>query len=806
MFIGCQQADLFDVVHTKKMYEDNFPVKNVAGDMDWKTTSKASVSISVEEDYNVAYTVQIFDENPLISPENAKLLSSGFAKTNLKFETEIDYPTALNTVFVCRVDEIGRRIVKPVVIDNGTIKTSFVGDASTAARSSMSMAEMEAVNSNMTPYTDTEISTMLAVAHSFKTGKEALDDLSTYPNNYQNNTITVIKMTGDYTGTLTTGNSSLTYGAVRLIISGHCTLTGGPTINGGVEIIVANGGTLTINNQTLSFSKNSSLTIMAGGTIKGSPISSIHFLGDQNIYNGGTVQISSLTTDGFCHIYNQEKATITIAGSIICGISSITNYGTLSANTITGTYSDGTTSITNFGTLSANRIEGYGTILDNACKLVVSGYLQTSELKNRQSAYLECNLYKVNWHGTITMEANSIFNVKTSAALWGTNITGPTEGWALLKIKSISDAGVIQSNNKVNSSLTEGYIINNIYCEYDDMRTGSDMTKPTTGYDWLLVMINGNGNVNHTIVQNTNLVGNGHTAIAKFGEAPLFLPASDCTPGNTPTIYVPPVVVSSISYTYAFEDNFPNVGDYDFNDVVMDVKWNETRNQSTNGVTQIVYHVTLAAAGATRELAGGLRLIGINKSAISSVEFGGSNLSDFQSTLKGIMFYPISNGFETNNTDVVIPLFEDAHKVLTGSTLRKTINTNIDKIATATAKTLDITIKFATPLTTAPISKDNLDFFIAYNGIGKPNDRNEIHLFEFRDTQSAVGINNSKYIASAENYPWAICVPEFRYPIENSPINNAFEGFTPWAQAPKAERQQYEDWYKTVSSDKKVFR
>ncbi len=807
LFIGCQQADLFDVVQTKKMYEDIFPVKNVAGDMDWKTTSKASVSISVEEDYNVVYTVQLFDANPLISSENAKLLSSGIAKTNLKFETEIDYPTALNTVFVCRVDESGRRIVKPVVIDNGMIETSFVGDASIVAKSSKSMAEMQAVNSNMTPYTDTEINTMLAVAHAFKTGKEALDDLSSYPNNYQNNTISIIKLTGDYTGSLTTSNSSLTYGAVRLIISGHCTLTGGPTINGGVEIIVANGGTLTINNQTLSFSKNSSLSIMQGGTVKGSPVSSIHFLGEQTIHNGGTIQISSLTTDGVCHIYNLEKATMNIGGSIICGTSSITNYGLLSANTIAGTFSDGTTHITNYGTLSANRIEGYGTLLDNACKLVVSGYLQTSELRNRQSAYLECNLFKVNWHGIITMEANSIFNIKTSAALWGANITGPTEEWALLKIKSISDAGVIQSNIKINSQLTEGYIINNIYCEYDDMRIGGDKTKPTTGYDWLLVMINGNGNLNRTLVQNTNLVGNGHTAIAKFGEAPLFIPSGDCTLGNTPTDYVPPVVVSPITYTYAFEDMFPTMGDYDFNDVVMDVKWDQIRN-SSNAITGITYHVTLAAVGATKELGAGLRLYDVNKSIISSITYGGDATS-FRSTLTGVMFYPVENNlFEGNNTDAVIPLFDDAQKVLTGTANRALmLNTGNNKVPNADTKTLDITITFNAPQATVPIAKENLDFFIAFNsGKQVPTTRNEIHLYEFRDRQSPVGIDNSRYITVAANYPWAISVPEFRYPIERTSIISAYDGFASWAQAPKEERQQYEGWYKTVTSDQKVFR
>ncbi|MDD2525251.1 MAG: LruC domain-containing protein, partial [Bacteroidales bacterium] len=121
LLAGCQNDNLFDSKFTPNAYEQSFVVKNVSPDMDWKTTSKATVSVTVDEDNEVLYKVQIFDENPLIAAANAKLLTSGFAKTNQKFETEIDYPTALNTVFVCRIDEKGRRIVRPVVINNGVI-------------------------------------------------------------------------------------------------------------------------------------------------------------------------------------------------------------------------------------------------------------------------------------------------------------------------------------------------------------------------------------------------------------------------------------------------------------------------------------------------------------------------------------------------------------------------------------------------------------------------------------------------------------------------------------------------------------
>ncbi len=808
LLTGCQNESMFDPDQAQKGYEESFVVKNISPDMDWKTTTKATVSITVDEDNDVLYTVQIFDENPLLSSDNAKLLTSGYAKTNQKFETEIDYPTALNTVYVCRVDEKGRRIVKPVIIDNGMIETSFVGDVPNSAQSSRSIAMV--VDVNKAPYSESEIKAMLEVATEFAPGK-ILDDVDAYPRNYLEKTISVIKLTDDYSEPIETNGTYSVPATVRLIITGKWTL-GWSGINQGVEIIVANGGSVNVKN-TFSLNERSSLTIMPGGTITGAEIrcnalakiynsGSISLDGSMDMSkstlvnaSGGDISVSSMTLTGNS-IYNQENAKMTVKGAIKAENTDekikdswFTNYGTLSANQIMG---------------------GSGVNINNLCRLFVEDRLETSTLNIGPSASVECNTYRARTLGTISMGSHSVFNIKESAELSSTNITGPTDEWALLKIKSISSTNtyiVLEDGSANNRPVKNGYIINKIYCEIDDMKTSDSQWQPSTGFDFLLVMINGNGNVARYATQNKTVLGNGQTTIAKFGEAPLFIPESDCTMGNTPTDYVPPVVVTPITYTYAFEDMFPKMGDYDFNDVVLDVNWKEVRN-NTNGITAITYKVTLAAVGAIKELGAGLRLYDVSKSIVSSISYDGDAKS-FQSTLSGIMFYPVEdNLFEGKNTDAVIPLFGDAHKVLTGTTDRTVMyNTGNNKVANAETKTLDITITFNTPQLTVPISKENLDFFIAYNsGKQVPTSRNEIHLFEFRDRQSPVGIDNSRYITAAVNYPWAISVPEFRYPVERTSIISAYEEFASWAKAPKEERQQYEGWYKTVSSDQKVFR
>lgn len=828
MLVGCQNENLFETSNTNDAYKASFVVKDVSPDMDWKTTSKASVSVSVDGVQDIPYTVQLFDENPLISSVSAKLLASGYAKNNLKFITEIDYPIALKTVYVCRIDEAGRRIVKPVAINDGMIETSFTDASSNLSNVSRSIAQVEEVNYNVAPYTNTEINAMLTVATELKSN-EALDDTNKHPKNYAGNTVAVIKLTDAvYNGDLKTNGTNPTFASTRLIITGNCMLNSVTTIKKGVEIIVVDGGSLIVNggpNKYLIFNENSALTIMPGASVSvgsGSEIKS-QTNGSCKIYNGAYFSFTGQLTLGSGTFINASGSNFTGATAVFNG-NKLYNYGNIGVRSITADggqihnqenaslsiesltikNTNGNNWITNNGTISAKTIRGKDAVnIDNSNCLYIVDSLEVKTLITNQLSYVTCDNLKTNEGGSVNLGGSSMVYVRTSAGLYKTNISGPqNDDWALLKIKSISEGSIEQPGT--NTTITKGYIANNLYCEYDNMVRGNSHN-PSTGYDWLIAMINGHGNTDCSLPQNTAWVGNAHSCIARFGEAPINIPAGGGRPGNIPTGYVPPSTSTPITYTYAFEDNFPLMGDYDFNDVVMDINWTETRNH-VNAVTGIIYNITLAAVGATRNLGGGLRLVGVDKTKISSIEFSG-DVADFQNTLSGEMFYPLSNGFEGSNSDVVIPLFEDAHNVLMGSSIRKVCNTNINKTLTTTPRTLTMTIKFNMPQLNIPISKDNLDFFVAYNTSKQtPDSRTEIHLYEFRDIVSPVAINNSTVLASVANYPWAISVPEFRYPIERVCITTAYPGFSTWAQAPKADRHLYEDWYTTVSSNTKVFR
>lgn len=743
LLIGCQKNDLFDSGYTKNLYETSFPIKNVASDMDWKTTSKASVSITVSEDYDVLYQVQVYDSNPLDSAVHARLLTSGYAKTNLIFATEIDYPTALDTVFVCRIDPQFRKVVKMVPIIDGRIETLFGESTSPTARSiAATDGTIPTMNAS---YTEAQIQSMLNSASTYEyQANTALDQTgkTIYGNSSANGR--VIKLTRNYTGKIYSNGIT---GKVTFIVAAKWTYNVDCNFNKGTEFIIANGGEIISSNNKIQFYDASDLLVMPNGKITAKQL---NISNGVDFYNGGSVTLQYLYNLA-SKAYNANDASMSITNTLDGSNSASLNH-----------------TFINHGTIIAKQVTGTP-IIENGCQLTVTSKLNISYLSLGASSSVITYDFNTYSNSKVYLAENSILSVTRNVTFTSPTITGPTSGYALFKI------------NKLYSVSGTGRIYNNIYIELNY----------TTNYSKLWTMIYN---------------GNGRASVSNFGESPLYIPGDNhCSGGgNTPTGYVPPVIPTIITYTYAYEDNFTKMGDYDFNDIVLDVSSEETKN-TDNKITAVTYHVTLAAVGATKTLGCGLRLVGIDKSSISSVALGGANITDFQNTLTGTMFNATVGGYENNNTDIVIPIFGDAHHVLSAD--RKAFNTIIDvsqnKTNVVPTKTMNITLNFATPQTSSPILKENLDFFVTYNlKVKVPSNRIEIHLYEFRDIKSGVGIDLSEVLAITGNYTWAVCVPEFRYPIEATSVISAYSLFSSWAQALKDARGDYEGWYNTVDSNK----
>ena len=742
-FTSCVDSgkDLFDAEEAAKLYAESFPVKNVDPDMDWKTTASANVTVKVNADAGVTYKIEIFDSNPLAVSSTAKLLTSGEASNNLVFSTKMDYPSALNTVYIARVDEKGRYAVQPATIENGVIDVTF-GNTSTTKSTRATSDDIPEMN---VPYTDTQLSTMLASATEIKNGWDLSAPAEwgyTEPVFAQPSSRTrYFKITKNFNGIFNTSQQNV---PIKIIITAKVTINQFMSINSG-EFIIADGGELVLNNQ-LTLTNGGYVTVLGGGKISGS---TLYFSNASNgipNYNGGTINLTNLD--------------ISCAGTFY-------NAGTMTLGKYNASSDD--MQLVNRGNIKATEIFGNNnTDIKNACYIEVTNNLTARKFILGSNSAIKCGSFSADGSEGLTMimNNNSMFECTGNISL-KRNITGPTTGKALLKF----DGSKIQENIKDAYST----ISNNIICEVANQNpSGNLQTDKFNNYDWFVYGLK-----------------NGAT-ICNPGKADFLLPAGDCTgAGYTPESTGDVITVDPIVYTYAFEDNFPKVGDYDFNDVVMDLSTEYTK--SNNRIKSIQLNVTLKAIGATKQLGAGLRLVGVSKNAIKSITFGGDK-DVYRNTLVATNSMFENATFESGDNNIVIPIFGDAHKVY-GYSDRSMLNTG--KVELSQLYTLKIIIELADQTQLTPlVTNDNLDMFIAYGNLAK---RSEIHLYEFRSYgATAHGNVHSENLDVAGNLTWGVKVPEFSYPIEGVSIISAYPEFSKWAQ----NKLENMNWYRNPQSGK----
>lgn len=517
------------------------------------------------------------------------------------------------------------------------------------------------------------------------------------------------------------------------------------TVERGFEFYVIDGGEIVIPDEhTFTLVQSSRFIVYAGGTIKGNDIELTNASGGSYNYNAGTMEIDDFHVSQGGAFYN-------------CGTVRVDEMNF-----------DSGCKFINQGKAYIGKTDSNITI-DNGCYLYAEEFVGTLNMGDTSSAEIEdFGDHSNNYNTQITMGDNSMITVLDEAELSQAQFMGPNNEYALVKINKIEDIGNFSSQGNIHYEVKE----------IDD-----DITEDIW---WEAKFL--------------DAIKNTEGTISKWGESPITIPAGDCTgEGNTPDESGSETPTDPVSYTYVFEDNFPLVGDYDFNDVVLDVETYYHREKKTNHIKRIQLDVTLAAAGASKPLGVGLRITGINKSDIREVKTGGDD-SRFQES-----FNSSYNKFRYNNVtymedsdpSVVIPIAGEVHNVF-GVEPGEMVNTGIG--VTAKKYTYEVIIELADQTRTEPpFSKDNLDFFICYQ-YKSMEQRMEVHLYEFWGYgATAAGTIQQENLDLAGNNTWAICVPYgFRYPKEtinvsrtDIPEASAYPEFIYWAQ----DRTQYTEWY-----------
>lgn len=102
-------------------------------------------------------------------------------------------------------------------------------------------------------------------------------------------------------------------------------------------------------------------------------------------------------------------------------------------------------------------------MLENSCKIEVDGDLTSYGITLGQGAFIKCEHLHASDY--INLNDNSMIKVENNSWFNNCSITGPTapNSYALLKLYNIQQANW---TGNWQSEVTQGYVINNVYCEY----------------------------------------------------------------------------------------------------------------------------------------------------------------------------------------------------------------------------------------------------------------------------------------------------------------------------------------------------
>lgn len=796
--ISCSDEDYFNKAEYDKLIASTFPVDDVDPDHDWQTIGSADVKITLMQSGEGQSTIRIYDGEPSVS--GTTMLAKASLSNGETMNTSINYPLSNPNVVISLTDPEGYRGYYYRTIENGELTTT-VGDAQTetkATRAGVGAATraettyitfMDDYNGGVYP-TEIPSGATEFTGSSSKNGVYYVNNDNVSPLTFSEGS-TIYVAAGTYSlkiGTLAK-NSTLV-----LLKGANVTTTNSDFKSEDISgnIIICEGASLTgPNNKQIRLM---SMSIYSKGSItQNNAGKDFKLMNGTRLYNNG-----SLNTLGDVNVEDSSQfvnagalsltATMTIQGSFW-------NIGSTSCTSCDLVFTDASHVFNNEGTFNASDQFTYGQKEDeegsyevqvgkalNSCKLTATNkiyfHLKNAIFENNAGASMVTADLESNLTTTIKMGSNSMIDATTFEPKYST-IDGIGDGFALIK------TGRFDGDSKDVS--LQGKI-------YVDVK-----------------------NDNWKDFQNVSK-GN---SVLKFepGNAKLDITTSECSAGYSgkPDETTAPETAQTLRYCY--EDNFPMAGDYDFNDVVLDITPNKENS------TTIKYSLSLQAVGASNQNAAALHLAGVPSSAISSVDVSPEEANDLgeyntstdriQTAFDNKMLISSEQGDEA-----VIYLFNDAHYMFTKSTGS---NGSIDRVYINTVRSDDPKIKTGILTGADPVQWEitvtfnnetyvnkalqeaYLDPFIVteYNGA-----KWEVHTSKWQG--QGMIFNHANASDYDINRPWAICVPSsFKYPKEfiaigtysNGTLGGAYKtegnSFGEWSR----NRYTATEWYNYPESD-----
>ncbi len=248
--------------------------------------------------------------------------------------------------------------------------------------------------------------------------------------------------------------------------------------------------------------------------------------------------------------------------------------------------------------------------------------------------------------------------------------------------------------------------------------------------------------------------------------------------------------------TLMFEDLWPKMGDYDFNDLVVRYRYTNTLN-NRNKLTDLELSFEIQAMGANYHNGFALRLPNVppNKIATHSLSLDGTGVIS-------------TNLLESGQADSNFILLDD---------VQNHVDQNCDFFRTentcqaSMTETYTLNVTFTEPIDTSVIGQPPYDPYIfgvegAYHGTYGGRGW-EVHLLAHQGTDkflsSFIGLEddnstNQKHFVNHNNFPWVINIPTtWKHPQENIDILRAYPQFKTWVQS---NGESAKSWYSDANA------
>ena len=364
---------------------------------------------------------------------------------------------------------------------------------------------------------------------------------------------------------------------------------------------------------------------------------------------------------------------------------------------------------------------------------------------------------------------------------------------------ALSDNPADNKQYAANTSVGKGDAISNGYTVYNG--TGNSITvsnlTANTKYYFTVIEYNGTGS---TLSYATSVAYIATTTTLADTDGDGVADIYDAYPNDPNKAFNNYFPASGFS-TLMYEDQWPSKGDYDFNDIVVDYRYNIVTN-AANNVVEANYSFLPRAAGCIYKNSFAFQLDGVTADKISSVT--GTKSAWTQVNPNGT-----EAGQTNNNANILVT--DNFFNLFAGRSGNDMVNT-VPSIAKLNADTVSVSVKFivnGVAATGGTVSFTNFgsNVFNPYIIVSQtrgheihladriPSSKMDMTLFGTADDKS--NPSQGTYYRTANNLPWALnIVSSVPYPTETTDITTAYLNLIKWAVSGGSLNT---DWYLALS-------